>query len=44
MYGLPDLSGVPDFLAGFVYGLTGHNHLEELQHCFDGSAPLLNAV
>ena len=39
-YYLPDFTGVPDFAAGLVYGLTGHNHLDEIQHCFDGSTQL----
>ena len=38
---LPDLTGVPDFAAGLVYGLTGDNHLDEIRHCFDGSASML---
>ena len=38
---LPDLHGVPDFAAGLVYGLTGHNHLDEIRHCFDGSSAML---
>ena len=41
---LPDLTGVPDFVAGLVYGLTGHNHLDEIQHCFDGSSDMLHHV
>ena len=33
---LPPLNAVPDFTAGLIYGLTGHNHLAELQGCLDG--------
>ena len=38
------MNAVPDFVAGLIYGLTGHNHLDELQHCFDGADPLLKEV
>ena len=41
---LPPLEAVPEFTAGLIYGFTGHNHLAELQHCFDGTAPMLKEV
>ena len=41
---LPPMNAVPDFVAGLIYGLTGHNHLHELQHCFDGADPLFKEV
>ena len=34
--GLPPLNAVNDFAAGLIYGLTGHNHLVELQGCLKG--------
>lgn len=39
---LPPVNAVPDFAAGLIYGLTGHNHLIELQHCFDGGNSLIH--
>ena len=27
---------IPDFVAGFVYGMTGDNNLDEIQKCFQG--------
>ena len=41
---LPPVEAVPDFVAGLIYGFTGHNHLAELQGCFDGTQPMLNEV
>jgi len=26
-----------DFVAGFMYGMTGDNHLTEIEACFQGS-------
>ena len=31
-----DLMAVPDFVAGFMYGMTGNNHLDEIESCFKG--------
>ena len=31
-----DLMAVPDFVAGFMYGMTGNNHLTEIESCFKG--------
>ena len=33
---------VPDYVAGFVYGMTGRNHLKEIEKCFHGSKTLAN--
>ena len=41
---LPPLNAIPDFVAGLVYGFTGHNHLVEIQGCFDGTTPMLDEV
>ena len=32
-----DVLAVPDFTAGFIYGMTGANHLEEIETCYHGS-------
>lgn len=29
-----DLLAVPEFVAGMVYGLSGENHLSEIQSCY----------
>ena len=31
------LSIHPDFFAGYLYGMTGSNHLDEMRSCFDSS-------
>ena len=41
---LPPLEAAPDFIAGLIYGFTGHNHLAELQGCFEGTTPMLHEV
>ena len=41
---LPPMEAVPDFVAGLIYGFTGHNHLAELQGCFEGTQPELQEV
>ena len=38
---LPDLTGVPEFAAGLLYGLTGNNHLDEIKVCMEDVDPLL---
>ena len=38
---LPDLTGVPEFTAGLLYGLTGNNHLDEIKVCMEDVDPLL---
>ena len=35
-----DLMAVPDFIAGFMYGMTGFNHLEEIEGCYNGTIDL----
>lgn len=35
-----DLMAVPDYSAGLIYGLTGANHLEEIEACYHGSHDL----
>lgn len=32
-----DAMAIPDFLAGFIYGMTGDNDLTELEACYQGS-------
>ena len=32
----------PAWVAGFVYGMTGDNHLDEIEKCFTGSETLYN--
>jgi hypothetical protein len=31
-----DLLAIPDYTAGFIYGMTGANHLEEIENCYSG--------
>lgn len=31
-----DLLAIPDFVAGFIFQLTGDNHLEEIETCYQG--------
>jgi len=35
-----DLMMLPDLAAGFVYGMVGDNHLEEIEACYAGVSPL----
>lgn len=35
---------VPDFVAGFVYGMTGDNHLMEIEACYDGGSDVVADV
>ncbi len=32
-----DAMSIPDFIAGFIYGMTGDNDLEEIEACYQGS-------
>ena len=32
--GIPEATA--DFVAGFIYGMTGDNHLTEIEACFQG--------
>merc|ERR1711920_724224 len=36
-----DLLAVPDFAAGFLYGMVGDNHLSEFETCFQNSEQLM---
>lgn len=31
-----DVMAVPDFIAGFIFGLTGDNKLTEIEQCYSG--------
>ena len=35
-----DLMAVPDYIAGFMFGMTGQNHLEEIEACYNGGTGL----
>ena len=39
-----NVMAIPDFIAGFVYGFTGANHLVQLEQCYQGSDNVLEAV
>ena len=39
-----NVMAIPDFIAGFVYGFTGVNHLVQLEQCYQGSDNVLEAV
>ena len=32
---------VPDFVAGFIYGMTGDNHLVEIESCYQGGEQIV---
>ena len=32
---------IPDFVAGFVYGLTGDNNLTEIEACYQGGEQIV---
>ena len=36
-----DPLAVPDWIAGFVFGLTGDNHLSEIEQCYSGGQGLV---
>lgn len=36
-----DAMSVPDFVAGFIYGMTGDNHLTEIEACYQGGDKVL---
>lgn len=36
-----DAMAVPDFVAGFVYGMTGDNHLTEIEACYQGGEQIV---
>ena len=37
-----DAMAVPDYVAGFIYGMTGDNHLSEIETCYNGSTDLVD--
>jgi hypothetical protein len=37
---LAESHDVPAWVAGFIYGMTGDNHLDEIENCFTGSETL----
>jgi len=39
-----EVVSVPEFVAGFMYGMTGDNHLEEIEACFQGSEEMYNEI
>ena len=39
-----DAMAVPDFVAGFVYGMTGNNHLTEIEACYQGGTEVVDDV
>ena len=36
-----DAMAVPDFIAGFMYGMTGDNHLAEIEACYQGGQQIV---
>ena len=32
-----DVMAVPDYIGGFIFGMTGNNHLSEIEACYNGS-------
>ena len=36
-----DVMAVPDFVAGFMYGMTGDNNLTEIEACFQGGEQIV---
>lgn len=36
-----DAMAVPDFVAGFIYGMTGDNHLAEIEACYQGGEQIV---
>jgi len=36
-----DAMAVPDFVAGFIYGMTGDNHLTEIEACYQGGSQIV---
>ena len=39
-----DAMAVPDFVAGFMYGMTGDNHLTEIEACYQGGSQVVTDV
>ena len=40
-FNLPPVDAIPQFTAGLIYGLTGDNHLDEIEKCMDTSEPMI---
>ena len=36
-----DVMAAPDFIAGFMYGMTGVNHLTEIEACYQGGQQIV---
>ena len=36
-----DAMAAPEFIAGFIYGMTGDDHLTEIEACYDGGDTLM---
>ena len=36
-----DVMAAPDFVAGFIYGMTGDNHLTEIEACYTGGEQIV---
>ena len=36
-----DVMAAPDFVAGFIYGMTGDNHLTEIEACYNGGEQIV---
>ena len=36
-----DAESVPQFIAGFMYGMTGYNHLTEIEACYTGGQQII---
>ena len=39
-----NIKGDAEFVAGFLYGMVGDNHLDEIKSCYTGTAPLRELV
>lgn len=39
-----DAMAVPDFVAGFIYGMTGDNDLTEIEACWQGTDNMYNEI
>ena len=35
---------IPDFIAGFVFGMTGNNDLEEIESCYQGGQLMASEI
>jgi len=36
-----DVMSVPDYVSGFIYGMTGDNHLTEIEACYNGGSDVV---